>query len=185
MQYRFILKDNNQKAYRGFTWFLFFLHLVAAGVIAFNAVDKRVKLSLYILMGIYLLAFVIYYLLREKKNAWPVFSAAMALLYAGFWVIYVGTTALLIFASVYFFVTMVQQKKTTAGVSAAGVHLKRVFTTILYPWQQLDNVILKDNLLTIDFKSNKLMQAELEEGDVKTDEEGFNRFCRQQLQNNP
>ena len=31
-----------------------------------------------------------------------------------------------------------------------------------YQWDQFSNVVLKDNILTLDFKNNKLLQAEIE-----------------------
>ncbi len=60
-------------------------------------------------------------------------------------------------------------------------------TGIIYPsfpekkisWQQISNLLLKDGLLTIDLKSNKLIQQYTEE--TGTDEKIFNEFCRQQL----
>jgi len=183
MQYSFILKDNNQKAYRGFTWFLFFLHLVAAGVLAFNMVERNTKLSLYILATVYVLAAFIFYFFRERKKTLETFSMVMAVLYAGFWLKYAGVIALLIFTAVYFFVRVVQQKKTTAGFSSSGVHIKRVFKTITIPWQELDNVILKDGLLTIDLRSNKIIQSELLDENGPVDEKAFNLFCHQQLKN--
>jgi len=183
MQYSFILKDNNQNAYRGFTWFLFFLHLVAAGVLASNAVERNTKLILFLLAGVYMLAAFSYYFFRGKKKSLETFGLIMAVLYAGFWLKYAGVIALLAFAAVYFFVRVVQQKKTTAGFSSSGVHIKRVFKNITYPWPELDNVILKDNLLTIDLRSNKIIQAELREENGPVDEQAFNRFCDQQLKN--
>ena len=46
-------------------------------------------------------------------------------------------------------------------------------------WSELQNVILKDGILTIDFKDNKLIQMETEE--VSFYEQEFNEFCREQL----
>ena len=49
-------------------------------------------------------------------------------------------------------------------------------------WSQLNNVILKDGLLTIDFNNNKIIQKEVEDDDEPdADEEEFNRYCREQL----
>jgi hypothetical protein len=49
-------------------------------------------------------------------------------------------------------------------------------------WFELNNVVLKDGLLTIDFKNDKIIQAEIlpEESNV-TSETDFNQFCSQQL----
>ena len=46
------------------------------------------------------------------------------------------------------------------------------------PWSQLENVILKDGLLTIDFKNNRLFQKEV---DSQTDELEFNDWCSKKL----
>lgn len=48
-----------------------------------------------------------------------------------------------------------------------------------YKWKELTNVILKDNILTLDFKTNKLLQAEIESKNIS--EEAFNTFAAEQL----
>lgn len=181
MEYRFTLKDNNEKAYSMFVWFLFFLHIVAAGFFALNAKDSNVKLSVYILLGFYAVISIIYFLLRNRKKSLETFSLIMALLYGNFWLKHVGVIALLIFAVVFLFVITVQGKKTAVSFSEKGVELTRLFKSILYPWQQMDNVILKDNLLTIDFISNKIIQAEIVENTEAVDEINFNSFCTEQI----
>lgn len=60
---------------------------------------------------------------------------------------------------------------------------------IIYPsfprkkisWNQLNNAILKDGLLTIDLKNNKLIQQFIDDKNAVIDEKEFNDFCRQQL----
>jgi hypothetical protein len=48
-------------------------------------------------------------------------------------------------------------------------------------WDQLNNAILKDGILTIDFKNNRVLQAEIEDRMNDVNEVEFNDFCRQQL----
>ena len=181
MQYSFILKDNNQKVYSLFTWFLFFLHIVAAAVVALKYRDSNAQLSVYILLGFYTVISFFYFCFRKHKKALETFSLIMALLYGNFWLKHVGVIALIIFVLVYLFVTKVQRKKTIVLVNLQGVHITRVFKTVIYNWQQMDNMILKDNLLTIDLKSNKIIQAEIEETKETVDEKIFNEFCTQQV----
>jgi hypothetical protein len=52
-----------------------------------------------------------------------------------------------------------------------------------YDWSAFNNVILKDGLLTLDFKSNRLLQKEVadDEEDDDADEEEFNTFCSSRL----
>ncbi len=51
-------------------------------------------------------------------------------------------------------------------------------------WNEVSNLILKDNILTIDFKNNKLIQHTINENENKgLDETAFNTFVQQQLNN--
>lgn len=52
-----------------------------------------------------------------------------------------------------------------------------------FDWSMFDNVILKDGLLTLDFKDNHLLQREVadDEEEDDADEEEFNAFCRERL----
>lgn len=50
-------------------------------------------------------------------------------------------------------------------------------------WRSLQNLLIKDDLLTIDYTNNKIMQAEIEPSLSKIgSEKEFNEFCRRQLQ---
>jgi hypothetical protein len=180
MKYSFTLKDNNQKAYKLFTWFLFFLH-IAAAIFALNTDDYKVKLTIYILLGFYVVLSIGYYFYRKNPKAIETFSLIMALLYANFWFQQVGIIALIVFLAVYIIVTIVKGKSTTVLFSDEGLHLTRVFKTAVFPWTAMDNVILKDNLLTIDFKTNKIIQVEIVEGSRMIDETEFNQFCNEQM----
>lgn len=46
-----------------------------------------------------------------------------------------------------------------------------------YSWDEIDQVILKDGLLTIDFRNNKLFQKEIDSGENEAGEEEFNEWC--------
>ena len=76
---------------------------------------------------------------------------------------------------------MVKGKSTTVLFNDEGVHLTRVFKTVIFPWAGMENVILKDNLLTIDFKTNKIIQVEIVESSRMVDETEFNQFCNMQM----
>ncbi len=53
-----------------------------------------------------------------------------------------------------------------------------------YNWDAFSNVILRDNLLTLDFKNNRILQREILPAASDVDEAIFNAFCREQLQRN-
>lgn len=51
-----------------------------------------------------------------------------------------------------------------------------------YEWAALNNVVLKDGLLTIDFKNDQLIQKELESDTTKNTEEEFNAFAKARIE---
>jgi hypothetical protein len=53
------------------------------------------------------------------------------------------------------------------------------FPAKIIEWQQLQNVVLKDGLLTIDFTNNKMVQAEVDEETFTEEEAAFNLFTAQ------
>lgn len=66
-------------------------------------------------------------------------------------------------------------------VSESNVILPGLTGHRIVEWDQLTNVIKRDDLLTLDFKNNKLMQVQIiNSNDVPENE--FNQFCRQKLQ---
>ena len=51
-----------------------------------------------------------------------------------------------------------------------------------YEWSDFNNIVLKDGLLTMDFKNNKLLQKEVQDDEEDdADEDEFNEYCRKQL----
>ncbi len=52
-----------------------------------------------------------------------------------------------------------------------------------YRWSEIENVVLKDGLLTIDFKNNKLFQKEIDTGENEAGEGEFNGWVRDKLNN--
>ncbi len=52
------------------------------------------------------------------------------------------------------------------------------------PWSELQSVIIKDGLLTLDFRNNKLFQKEvLDDDEPDALEDEFNDYCRSKLVN--
>jgi hypothetical protein len=74
------------------------------------------------------------------------------------------------------------QAKVSPEIGFSTDHL--VFNGLFrkkYQWTEIDNVILKDGLLTIDYKNNKLFQKEIDSGENEASEQEFNEWCRRQL----
>lgn len=50
-----------------------------------------------------------------------------------------------------------------------------------YHWSEFSNVVLKDGLITIDFKNNKLIQKEIDSQVAPQLEQDFNTFCKSRI----
>ena len=82
---------------------------------------------------------------------------------------------------IIFILAKVALKKISLYFTASGIE-KRNFPFKKYQWDQFSNVILKDNILTLDFKNNKLLQAEI--ATKNSNDEAFNTFATEQLNKN-
>lgn len=85
----------------------------------------------------------------------------------------------------FFIITILQlfiKSQYEIEVNENSVFLK-IFPQKNVGWQSLQNVIIKDDLLTIDYNNNKIFQAEIMPLLSKIgSEKEFNDFCRLQLQ---
>ena len=73
----------------------------------------------------------------------------------------------------------IMREKLMVQVSAECVIIPSFFKRIVQ-WNELNNVILKDGIITIDYKNDRLFQAAIKE-DEAIDETKFNSFCRERL----
>jgi len=71
------------------------------------------------------------------------------------------------------------------GFYREGIVLNSLFKK-KWPWSSFHSVILKDGLLTLDFRNNKLIQKEvLDDDEPDAPEDEFNDYCRSKLVNSP
>lgn len=70
------------------------------------------------------------------------------------------------------------KNKILLQVNEAGIKQTQGPFKKMYDWELLSNIILKDGLLTLDFKNNKILQYEIRQ---KEDEDEFNIFCSRHL----
>ncbi|MEP7256526.1 MAG: hypothetical protein ABI666_12175 [Ferruginibacter sp.] len=75
-------------------------------------------------------------------------------------------------------------KKIKVAINTDAITVYYVFYKKVHRWIALNNLILKDRILTIDFKDDHLLQAEIAPESFDIDEKSFNGFCAEQLQNN-
>jgi hypothetical protein len=65
----------------------------------------------------------------------------------------------------------------------AGITVPTTFSGRVVAWNQLNNVILRNDLLTVDFRNNKILQLEVLDNIPGIKEDEINGFCRSRLAN--
>ena len=66
-------------------------------------------------------------------------------------------------------------------LDATGITVPTAFKNRLVGWNELNNVILRNDLLTLDFKTNKVLQIEIIDEPGKEEREAINNFCKSRL----
>ena len=89
--------------------------------------------------------------------------------------------AVAIITAVQIFLFIEMRKATRFAFEETLILLKAPFLSKKFAWKDLDNIVLRDNLLTLDFKTNKLIQEEIDTEKSKIDEISFNAYCRKLL----
>ena len=121
-------------------------------------------------------AFIAFYS-RTKSERSPLTGAffvwSLAWILADYWVV-----GLLNFLFMILHIAALQ--KPIVSVSESQV-IYPSFPRKKIDWQELSNLMIKDGLLTIDFKNNRIIQQYIADRSSTINEKEFNDFCQQQL----
>lgn len=173
-KFEFVLKNEKLKHYKTLTLFVIFINIVF--VIWLGITDPTLRVSAILTTILVIAALVIFHMM--KKN----FGSLIAMLLianfyveAGYW----AALGILILMALLYLVSI---RPLVVQVSP---------TNILYPnfpkrkieWDELNNLVLKDGLLTLDFKNNRIAQVTVNNEGNKpdVDEMEFNDFCRDRI----
>lgn len=181
-EYDFIvtLKHQDYKVYDVITVLLCVMTLAA-----FVFAIMRTGFATYNWVNIFLAAFIVIHLFittinLNKKEViatfkWSLFAAAFL------WLLYpLHVPAIGIFYIIAALLERQVKSPQEIGFSKDSVTFN-MFPFKNYSWQQFRNVMLKDNILTLDFSNNKILQKETESDVSSETEKEFNEFCRQQM----
>ena len=122
-----------------------------------------------------IIAWWIYTYKRQKKGHLPFYRLALFFAAIG-WTLQPGGKWI---AAVYLLAAALE-KQVKFPQEVAFDEVEIVFNTLpkkIYSWADLSNVVLKDGILTVDFKNNKLIQKEIESQTSAKEEQEFNEFC--------
>lgn len=174
-QYALALKNEKERSYRRISIFLLIINFISILYLTYEKGFTKWG-PLILATGAILSVLIVYYF--KNKNEKISFSAAfiffmMAWLTANYWLPAILNA---IFSSLH----LLALQTPIVNVNENNV-IYPSFPKKKINWKDLSNLILKDDLLTIDFKNNKIIQQKIAEASATINEKEFNEFCRQQL----
>lgn len=174
-QFDIILKNEKIKSYRSIALIILMLNLAIFIFMLFYDEYRYEAASSILLVGIYI--FMRLYFVK-KYNQGNYLDQVILLVLAGCWFglqNYFMVVALVVLGVLYH---LALQKLQFIFTSEKVVKLN--FPGKEFKWNVFNNVVLKDNILTLDFKNNKLIQAEIEKSQ-NINERQFNSFAQSKL----
>lgn len=172
-KFEFNISNTRVKQIRLFENLILFLNAFSFILFGVKSNSKETIISGLIILFIAFIAM----LVRKEKNAinWIIAAIAFAFwLSTDYW--FIGAIFL-----VLSYAGSINSRQKKIIVEPNQIRLIYPFTKT-FTWSSLQNIVLKDGLLTLDFKNNKLLQTpiinQLNEAETKQ----FNDFCQERLE---
>ena len=182
-KYSIAIANEKAAVYKLITGIMIFINLLVFGFVFFNTTaitQKKISLLGLFLNGIAITLFFLYNYSKTKylKN----YRVETALIISALLWLFIGKYLLSVLLICFSIMGFYTNKKLTIQFSENGI-LYPSFPAKLFLWVRVEQVMLKDDILTIDMKNNKLLQFAIDKKNtVAIDEAEFNKFCREQLQ---
>jgi hypothetical protein len=174
-QFELILKNEKEISYKRISIFLLLLNLV--GILFITYLKDFKNWAPVIIAAVAVFAAFISFYFRNKNEKATLTGAFLLLsvgwIIAGYWI--VGVLNI-----IFMILHIAALQKPIVSINEKQV-IYPSFPKKIIDWHNLSNLIIKDGLLTIDFKNNRIIQQQIADISSTIDEKEFNDFCRQQL----
>jgi hypothetical protein len=173
-QFELLLKNEKKKSYQRITWLIIVSNIAILILLSIKGIfSKGEVIAIVIMIG--LAVFIPFYV---KSKDVKIETSIIFIILMTVWI-----------STGYWWVAIINFVFEIFQIAALRNLIYVTDKTIIVPyvmektvdWNEVNNVILKDGLLTIDFKNNKLFQQLILNSDEDINEKEFNDFCRQQL----
>jgi len=176
-KFKLVLINEKVKQYKLFALFIIILNIL---VLAFLAVTRsEIRYRCVALLILITILFIIEYFAKTKQKKFSAKGASILLvigLYLSFkfW----WPALIMAFLAILYIISV---RQFVVSINANNI-IYPSFPKRTIQWNELNNIIIRDGLLTLDFKNNKLVQAVVIKRENDSDlEKEFNDFCRKQL----
>lgn len=173
--FNIIIKNEKVKSYRLIALIILLVNVSAFAYFIINNEKRTESLSALAIIAIYILI-QWNYIRKKKQEHW--FNEFLFFVLAFCWMgigVYSLVAVCMVVGLLYFLALQkLEFLFNEVGVTKMNLPKKE------YEWNEISNVILKDNMLTLDFKNNKIFQAEIDPSQ-NIDEQNFNLSCSRQV----
>ena len=174
------LKNEKLKQYNRIALFVIIINLALFIYLGVTTEIKSIRITAIVYIFIIIIVLGIDFFPEKNKNTelYPYkltleYIIAFAWLQMGFW--WAGVIVVLLG-----FLYLIARRPLIVYVIKDKINYPS-FPNKSFRWPELNNVILKDGLLTIDLKNNRFIQQPVNELKTSVNEAEFNDFCREQL----
>jgi hypothetical protein len=173
--YTFTLKPEKQSSFYRIELLVVLLHLLTFIILAVSRFPENIAV---LCVGIAVVIVYYLYVFTRKSKSKQSNLILVPLIVFVLWWFYSGVYWMGVLVLIFSVFAVLSKQKMQVDFSATAILFKS-FSPKTINWADLNNVVLKDGLLTIDFKNDKLIQQLVEED--KANETAFNSFCQKQL----
>lgn len=175
-RFEIVLRNEKIKFYQRFGWFILLILVLLFTWFGFFGGLPVPKGRTYVILVLLFVALLLWFYFRNTKYQFGLF-------------IFLGTLTMgwiareqYLFAGItLFFQFFHEVSLRKKNVIVADLISYPSFPVKKIQWIQLNNCMIKDGLLTIDFKTDKVIQQMIDETKTLVNEQEFNDFCKQQL----
>lgn len=179
-QFEFILPNEKKKFYNRFALLLFILSAIGLVINHFSGGMYPVKNGrIFFPVSLFLIFCQFLVVLRNNVNRYIIPFIAGSLVISFYWYLSGPWWAGLLYLMLTLFY-VVAQRELKIEVKKEQICYPS-FPKLIIRWNELNNLILKDGLLTIDFKNDKIIQQYPDLKISPVNEQEFNEFCSRQL----
>lgn len=174
-KFTIMLKNEKLKTYTIISWFIIALNFISFVYIGVSGTSKIANLP-YFAAGLLLLIFFGRFISKREEFENDSISLCFSIVII-IWIVLQFYWAAVIIFFLFLFQDISRRRLTVLVYEDRIIYPSFPKRTIL--WDELTNVMLRDGILTIDLKNNKVFQNEI---DSPASEIDFNEFCIAQLQ---
>jgi hypothetical protein len=173
MQFDITFKNKNERTYHLIAFFYVVLHVLFFIYLLFDTTLWKQGIAGIVLIILYSACRL---LISKTRNLKFFYGEGIFFLFSMFFTVTGWWWLFALEMIIYTFCMLLYQKRSVYVNPFLIEYKARPYKR--YKWNEISNIILKDNILTLDFKNNKLIQGEIE---TPVDEIAFNTFAKQQL----